>query len=156
MPIEAAKAVVGTMQMRNTTLPVLRTIGQRLSCGQLQSAVQESAVDVMDESRGLRMNSLLSLLLLLHCSLLLRLLQQLMCPQLRPPLQRHSQPRSSLSGVHQLLLELPVLCRLASSFFLTMGLRLLPRLLLPMNSSAPLSSPRRGSRPSSASCSAAS
>ena len=36
---------------------------QRLSCGQMQSAVHESAVDVMDESRGLRMNSLLSLLL---------------------------------------------------------------------------------------------
>ena len=63
MPIEATEAVVGTKQVRITTLPVLRTLGQCLPCGQMESAVHESAVDVMDESRGLRMNSLLSLLL---------------------------------------------------------------------------------------------
>ena len=145
MPIEAAKAVVGTMQVRNTTLPVLRTIRQRLSCGQMQSAVHESAVNVMVESRGLRMNSLLLLLLLLLRPFLLRLLQQPTICRLRLPLRCLSQPRSSLSGVHQLLLELPVLHCLVSLFFLTMDLRLLPRLLLPMNSSAPPSSPRRGS-----------
>ena len=53
MPIESAVAVVGTKQVQNTTLPVLRTIGQRLSCGPLQSAIHESADDVMDESRAL-------------------------------------------------------------------------------------------------------
>ena len=77
MPIGAAEAVVGTKQVRNTTLPVLRTLEQRLSCGQSHSAIHESVVDVMDKSRSLRMNGLLSLLLLLHCSLLLRLLLQL-------------------------------------------------------------------------------
>ena len=76
MPIEADEAVVGTMQVRNTTLPVLRTLGQRLSCDQMKSDVHESAVNVMVESRGLRMNGLLSLLLLLHCLLLLRPLLQ--------------------------------------------------------------------------------
>ena len=60
MPIEAAEAVVGTKQVRNTTLPVLRMLEQRLPCGQMESDVHESAKDVMDESRGMqRMNGLL-------------------------------------------------------------------------------------------------
>ena len=85
MPIEVAEEVVGTMQVRNTTLPVPRTIGQRQSCGQLQSAVHESAVNVMDdESRALRrMNGLLLLLL---SSFPLRLLLQPMFCRLRLPL----------------------------------------------------------------------
>ena len=87
MPIEADEAVVGTMQVRNTTLPVLRTLGQRLSCGQMESAVHESAVNVMDESRGLRMNSLLSLLL---SPFSLLLVQKPTICRLRPPLQRQS------------------------------------------------------------------
>ena len=60
MSIEVAEAVVGTKRVSDTTP---WTLGQHLSCGQSQSAVHESADDVMDESRGLRMNSLLSLLL---------------------------------------------------------------------------------------------
>ena len=62
MPIEVAEEVVGTMRVSDTTP---WTLGQHLSCGQMESAVHESAVDVMGESRGLRMNSLLLLLLLL-------------------------------------------------------------------------------------------
>ncbi len=154
MPIEAAKAVVGTMQVRNTTLPVAMTVWQRLSCGQMKSAVHESAVDAMDKGRALqRMNGLL---LLLQRPFLLRLLQQPMFCRLRLPLRRLSQPRSSLSKVHHLLLELPVLRYLARLFFLMVGLRLLPRLQLQTTTSASRSSPRRGSRPSSVSCSGAS
>ena len=85
MPIEVAKAVIGTKQVRTTTLPVLRMIGQRQSCGQMESAVHESAVNVMDESRGLRMNSLLLLLLLLLRPYLLRLRQQLLLCRLQLP-----------------------------------------------------------------------
>ena len=84
MPIEGPEAVVGTMQVRNTMLPVLRTLGQHLSCGQLQIAIHESADDLMDESRGLRINSLLSLLLSLFW---LRRFQQPTICRLRPPLQ---------------------------------------------------------------------
>lgn len=153
MPIEVAEAVVGTMRISDTTP---WSLGQRLSCGRLESAVHESADEVMVESRGLRMNSLLLLLLLLLRPFPLRLHLQTTIHRLRLPLQRLSQPRSSLSGVHQLLLELPVLRCLVSPFFLTMGLRLLPRLQLQATSPAPPSSPRRGSRPSSASCSGAS
>ncbi len=67
------------MQVRNTTLPVLRTLGQRLSCDQMKGAVHESAVNVMDdESRALRrMNGLL--LLLLRPFLLRLLLQPMFC-----------------------------------------------------------------------------
>ena len=83
MPIEADEAVVGMKRVSETTLPVLRTLGQHLSCGQSQSAVHESADDVMDESRGLRMNNLLSLLLF---PFPLRLLLQPMFCRLRLPL----------------------------------------------------------------------
>ena len=78
MPIEGAEAVVGTMQVSETTLPVLLTLKVRLPCCQMQSAVHESAVDVIDENRALRrMNGLLLLpLLLLQRPFLLRLYQR--------------------------------------------------------------------------------
>ena len=53
MPIEAAEAVVGMKRVSDTTLPVLRTLEQCLPCVQMESAIHESADDVMDESRAL-------------------------------------------------------------------------------------------------------
>ncbi len=124
----------------------------------MESAVHESTIDVIDESRGLHMNGLLLLLLLLLFPFSLRLLPQPMFCRLWLPLQRLWLLQCSVPGLNHLPLELPfsVLRRLVRPFFLTVGMSLLLRHQLQMTSSAPQIRPRRGSRPNSAYCSAAS
>jgi hypothetical protein len=87
VPIEVAEEVVGMMRVCDTTP---WTLGQRLWCDQVESAIHESVVDVMDESRA--MNGLLLLLPLLRSLFPLRLRTQPMFCRLLLPLQRLSQP----------------------------------------------------------------